>query len=167
MAGRRFAESLPACASASLRGRRRRGRRRFRRGRYWARPARCGPPGAAPTICTPAGSALISSPSVLPKRSGLRTAISSSSEAAAGGRFDLRLQHHEGDVEEQDRPGHAERIRDRVADRGIVVAERRDRRLQRRRARARAGEQAERVAELEVHQLHEQRGSRRRPAARR
>ena len=75
--------------------------------------------------------------------------------AAAGGRFDLRLQHHEGDVEEQDRPGHAERIGDRVADGGIVVAERRDRGLQRGRAGSRTGEQSQRVAELEVHHLHE------------
>ena len=48
-------------------------------------------------------------------------------------RLDLRLQNDEGEVEEQDGPGHAERVRDRVAHRWIV-AELRDGRLQRRRA---------------------------------
>ena len=54
--------------------------------------------------------------------------------AGARGHLDLRLQNDEGEVEEQDGPGHAERVGDRVAHRRIVVAERRDRRLQRRRA---------------------------------
>ena len=82
-------------------------------------------------------------------------------------RFDLRLQNHEGDVEEQDRPGHAERIGDRIADRGVVVAERRDRRLQRRRAGPRAREQPQCVAELEVHRLHENQAHRAGRTARR
>ena len=76
-------------------------------------------------------------------------------QAGARGHLDLRLQQGEGDVEEQDRPGHAERVGDRVADCGIVVAERRDRRLQRRRAGSRTSEQSQRVPELEVHHLHE------------
>ena len=77
-------------------------------------------------------------------------------EARGRGRLDLRLEHHEGDVEQQDRPRHAERIGDRVADRGIVVAERRDGGLERRRARPRSREQAQRIAEVQVHRLHEQ-----------
>ena len=75
--------------------------------------------------------------------------------ARARRHLDLRLEEHERDVQEQDRPGHAERIGHRVADGGIVVAEGRDRGLQRRRAGARAREQPERVPEVQVHQFHE------------
>ena len=75
---------------------------------------------------------------------------------AARGHLDLGLEEHEGDVEQQDRARHAERVGDRVAHRGIVVAERRDRRLQRRRAGARTREQSERVPEVQAQRLHEQ-----------
>ncbi len=77
-------------------------------------------------------------------------------EARARRCLDLRFEHHEGDVQEQDRPRHAERIGDRVAYRRVVVAEGGDRRLQGRGAGARAGEQAQGVAEVETHQLHEE-----------
>jgi hypothetical protein len=79
----------------------------------------------------PAGNSVMSSPSDLPE--SFRIAHGDFEKLQAGGRghLDLRLQEHEGGVEEQDRPGHAERIGDRVADGGIVVAERRNRRLQR------------------------------------
>ena len=81
-------------------------------------------------------------------------------ETAGRRRLDLRLQDHERDVEEQDRPGHAERIGHRIAHRRVVVAERRDRRLQRRRAGPRTGEQPQREAEIDAHRLHEQQAHR-------
>ena len=71
----------------------------------------------------------------------------------AARRLDLRLQDHEGEVEEQDRAGDAERVGHRVADGRVVVAERGDRRLQRRRAGAGAGEQAQRIADVEPRRL--------------
>src|SRR5205085_5959336 len=49
-------------------------------------------------------------------------------QVVASGDLDLRLQEYEGEVEEQNRPRHAERISDRITDRGIVVAECRNRR---------------------------------------
>ena len=76
-------------------------------------------------------------------------------EARRHGRVDLRLENHESDIEEQNRTGDAERIRYRIADRRIVVAERGDGRLQRRRAGARTREQSEPVAQRQVHPLHE------------
>ena len=57
------------------------------------------------------------------------------------GRRNLRPQQREGDVQQQNRPRHAERIRNRIAHRRIVVTELRERRLQRCRAGSRAGEQ--------------------------
>ena len=69
--------------------------------------------------------------------------------------MDLWLQDCECDVEEQDRSGHAERVGDRVADGGIVVAERRNRRLQRWCAGPRTSEQPQRVPELEIHHPNE------------
>ena len=113
------------------------------------------PPDAA--MCTPAGSAAIDLAQRTCRRDpGLRTRDLEKLHAAARRRLDLRLQEHEGDVQEEDRPGHAERIGHRVAHRGIVVAERRDRGLQRRRAGAGAGEQSHGVADVEIHHLHEQ-----------
>ena len=76
-------------------------------------------------------------------------------EAGDRGGLELRFEDHERDVQEQDRAGDTERVGNRVAHRGVVVAERRDGRLQRRRARARASEQPERVADVQPHRLHE------------
>ena len=77
-------------------------------------------------------------------------------EALGRGRLDPRLEHHEEDVEQQDRPRHAERIGDRVADRRIVVAERRDGCLECRRAGPRSREQAQSIADVHLHRCHEQ-----------
>ncbi len=74
-------------------------------------------------------------------------------EAVAGRRVDLGLEDHEREIEQQDRTGHAERVGHRIADSGVVVAERRDGRLQGRRAGSRSREETERVAELDVHRL--------------
>ena len=71
------------------------------------------------------------------------------------GRIDLRLEHHEAEIEKQDRAGDAERVGDRIAHRRVVIAERRDGRLQRRRAGPRAREQAERIAEIQPHHLRD------------
>ena len=77
-------------------------------------------------------------------------------EARGQWRLDLRLEHHEKDIEQQDRSRHPERIGDRVADRGIVIAERRDGCLERRRARPRSREQSQCMAEVQIHRFHEQ-----------
>ena len=93
----------------------------------------------------------MTSPIVRPKWSGLRSAISSISMPTLGAGIDLRLEEQEREVEKQDRPGHAERVGNRVTHCRVVVAERRDGRLQRRRARPRTCEQAEGVAEIQAH----------------
>ena len=77
-------------------------------------------------------------------------------EPLGRGRLDPRLEHHEEHVEQQDRPRHAEWIGDRVADRRIVVAERRDGCLECRRARPRSREQAQSIADVHLHCWHEQ-----------
>ena len=93
---------------------------------------------------------------VLPKCSGIAQGDLEQLHAGARAGLDLRLEDHVADVEEQDRPGDAERVGNRVADRWIVVAERGDGRLQGRRAGARSGEQAEPVTQVETHRLHDE-----------
>ena len=57
-------------------------------------------------------------------------------------RRDLGLEHVREEVDREDRADHAERVRDAVADRRFLVTGRRERRLQRRGRRTRAGEQS-------------------------
>lgn len=97
-----------------------------------------------------------------PLAGGRRVADRDLESLQAGGRsFDARLQHQEGEIEEQDRAGNADGIGHRVAHRRVVGMQRLDRRLQRGRAGAGAGEHAERVAELEVAAHERKRYSRR------
>ena len=69
---------------------------------------------------------------------------------------DLGPQQREGEKQEQDGPGHAEGIGDRVSNGGVVISERRDRGLERRGGRSRAREEAEGVAGVEIQQLDEE-----------
>ena len=72
---------------------------------------------------------------------------------ALGGNFGLHVPRHE--IDAQDRADHAERIGDRIADRRLAVLHDVERRLQRRGAGHRAGEDAERVADLDAEDLAE------------
>ena len=80
--------------------------------------------------------------------------------AARPGRVDLGLDDHEREIQEQDRPGHAEGVGHRIAHRRVVVAQRRDGGLQRRRAGARTREQPEGVAQVHSHHLRDQQARR-------
>ena len=108
------------------------------------------------TICTPAGSPAHHLAERLAEVVLVADRDLEDLEAGGRRRFDLRLEKHEEDVEQQDRPRHPERIGHRIADRGIVVAERCDGGLERRRARSRSREQAQRMAKVQIHHLHKQ-----------
>jgi len=71
-------------------------------------------------------------------------------QPGAGRGLDPRLPPQEREVQEQDRPGHSERVRDRVADGRVVVADGRDRGLRRWCGGAGAREQAEGVSGVEA-----------------
>ena len=74
-------------------------------------------------ICTSAGNTDINSTSRLPKYSGCRSGDLEQFHARAGGHFDPGLQEKKTEIEEQNGPGHSERVSNRVPHRGIVVAE--------------------------------------------
>ena len=58
-----------------------------------------------------------------------------------------------GEVQEQDGPGHTERISDRIAHRGIVIAKRDNRSLEGRRGCPRTREQAQCIPDLKARGL--------------